>query len=75
MARNCPTPAVYACNLGPHCCCRQDLPQGPSAAAAAVVERAVDCALVLWFAAGADFQLQLMSGRGGADDLLLQVIC
>ncbi|KAL4856363.1 hypothetical protein ACK3TF_003167 [Chlorella vulgaris] len=53
---------------------RQDLPQGPSVAAAAVAERTVDCALVLWFAAGADFQLQLLSGRGGADDLLLQAV-
>ena len=39
-----------------------------------MAERAEDCGLALWFAAGTDFQVQLMTARGAAGDELLQAV-
>lgn len=58
-------------------CCRAALSAGPpasSATASSAADLAEDAALVLWCAAGADFQMQLMTSKEGQADQLLQAV-
>ena len=45
-----------------------------ASASRAVADRAEDCGLALWFVAGTDFQVQLMTAKGAPKDELLQAV-
>ena len=62
------------CWTAPNCRAPVLAAGGQAAGATAAAQLAEDCALVLWCAAGTDFQVRLMTGKDAASDDLLQAV-